>query len=226
MPLTASWIEKKPDRCGGDAEPLGHLRGEPTVEGHIGATEQRLPERPELEEVEVLLLGHDVSVLLGEQERDGGRRDRRVHLEVVRLGQVLKAVGPRVVDELVEVARAAARRELVGEQRGVTFGVGLLERLEELPRPPGTGVGCIDAARVEQHHLAQHRPQMGARQRVVADEGHAGGGEARPAKVKVRKSSAVFPVVRRQLSSAVLMCWPVAHASINCGLAFSSSQRS
>ena len=84
----------------------------------LGAAQQRLAEHARLEEVEVLLAAH--RVLDREQRlrgRLGGRAD--LHLEEVRLGEVLQPVAGGVRGELVEVHGVVDLGELVVQQRRV-----------------------------------------------------------------------------------------------------------
>ena len=130
-------------------EDLGVRRA---VDRELGAAQQRLAEHARLEEVEVLLAAH--RVLDREQRlrgRLGGGAD--LHLEEVRLGEVLQPVAGGVRGEVVEVDGVVDRGELVVQQRRVAAGehaLGLVAH--ERPEP------VLARRAVEQE--AQQRPRL------------------------------------------------------------------
>ena len=175
---------------GGHREALEHLGVRRAVDRQLGAAEQGLAEHARLEEVEVLLAAH--RILDGEQRlgrRLGGGAD--LHLEEVRLGEVLESVAGGVRGELVEVDGVVDLGELVVQQRRVAareHALGLAAHSapspsprraleQEAQQPPRL---CDALARVgelggvEDEHVAQRLAQAPAGQGVVADVGHAG----------------------------------------------------
>ena len=176
---------------GGHREALEHLGVRRAVDRELGAAEQGLAEHARLEEVEVLLAAH--RVLDGEQRlggRLGGGAD--LHLEEVRLGEVLESVAGGVRGELVEVDGVVDLGELVVQQRRVAareHALGLAahegpepvlsrraleQEAQQGPRLRDALARVGELGGVEDEHVAQRLAQAPAGQGVVADVGHAG----------------------------------------------------
>jgi hypothetical protein len=175
---------------GGHGHALDHLGARRAVDREPGAAQQRLAEHPSLEEVEVLLAAHRV---LDPHQRLRGRLGggADLHLEEVRLGEVLQSMASGVRGELVEVEGVVDLGELVVQQRRVAarehaLGLSAHERTEALlagraidqeaqQRPRlGDALACVgELCGVEDEHVAQRLAQAPAGQGVVADVGHA-----------------------------------------------------
>ena len=160
------------------------------VERRIGAAQQRLPERPAREQVGVLLPGDAVAAGQGvELLVDAGRLAVRAQLGRVGVGEIAQAVALGVQrdvaqpDRVVAAAEVVVREQRLGqppqplELRGQHRSVGVRavlgprrEEVVELAALVDALVGPGLRARVQQRHLAQHRAQARARQRVVGDE--------------------------------------------------------
>src|SRR5262249_19046228 len=88
----------------GDEEGLDGCRAERSVHGHALVTQECLAKAPVLEEVEILLLEHDVPVReLLEPGDDIVGIDPVLHLPHVGLGQELQTVSVPVLHKVVEV---------------------------------------------------------------------------------------------------------------------------
>ena len=189
MVSEAPWGPRNSTRPGAAGSPTGFARrGRQHAAHGLGAglaqlglrvAQQRLPEHPALEEVEVLLALEDggCAELLGQ--------DAGVHLEHVGLGEEAQPVAGGVRDEVREQQRLVVLRQLVVEDRRVGLaerplglpgeslsqvvaaGPGRVHRLEQRPRLRDPLLRLADLAQVPAQHLARDLAQVPARQHVI-----------------------------------------------------------